>query len=186
MSRSPHRQEIEDLLRAGWSSLAIERYLLFRYGEDIPASTIRTYRSRKKIEAIVGRSPLEGLEPDSVQDVLSIRSQLIQLQQARIAVDWKHEQSMSKLFGSTKGEIAALSALLDAHKADLQDLGVFPKAGTTLTVQEGLPVESGETAPRARTLGELVGQAEMDPAAEMALARVLHLADRKTSGEKAG
>jgi hypothetical protein len=156
-------------MEAGWSSAAIEAYAQWRFHEDVPASTVRTYRKKHSHES---KEPTwVGVDPEATIDVMGERAMLIQLQKQRIAIDAKHETDMSKLFGSTRAEIQALSSLLDAHKGDLQDLGLFPKAGETLTVREGLPAQ--EMVPRSRTLGEALGLEGVD---EPALAKVLHLA----------
>lgn len=174
---SPHREDYERLIRNGWDSLSLERYASYRYGEDIPASTFRTYKSRKKMSSQV-KAP-EGawgqIEVEGLPDVLKIRAEMIELQRRRIAVDWTHEQSMSKLFGSTKGELAALGQMLDAMKADLQDVGIMSKAGEKIEVTQGMGLPSAEAgAPRQLSLGALIGSD--DPEAVHQMARVLHIA----------
>lgn len=171
---SPHRDEYVALMKAGWSSLALERYAAYRYGEDVPARTFREYRTKMKIEAKV--SPFEKVDPDQVLDVVGARAELIRLQQLRIATDWKHEQSMGKLFGSTRAEVQTLNALLDAHRADLQALGVMPVAGEKIEISTP-ERPSASNSPRAQTLGALLGMGE-DPAAQAEMAKVLHLALR--------
>lgn len=177
---SPHRDEYVRLMENGWSSLAIERYAFHRYGEEIPASTVRSYRKRSKIE--VKKSPwVEILKdaPEGALDVLSIRAEMITMQRARIAIDAKHEQDMTKLFGTTRGEMAELGRMLDAYKDDLQDLGLMPKAGQSLEVTGGggsplIPATpDGVVAPKAKSLGELLGTT--DPEVERQMARVIHM-----------
>jgi hypothetical protein len=179
VSRSPHREEYARLLEAGWTSTSMERYALHRYGEDIPAVTFRLYR--KRIGCTQRPTKYGSVTPESMVDILGARAEMIALQQARIAVDWGHEHSMAKLFGSTKAEIALLSQLLDAHKSDLQDLGVFPKAGETLTIN-GVAVRESE-APRARSLAEALG---VDPGSEAEMAKVLHLSLKAASPNGSG
>jgi hypothetical protein len=168
VASSPHRAEYERLLGVGWTSMSLERYALHRYGEDIPAVTFRLYR--KKLGLVRPSAQYRAVVPESMVDVLGTRAELIALQKARIAVDWNHEQQMAKLFGTTRSEIQVLSGLLDAHKADLQDLGVFPKAGEKLTIN-GLPVSPDES-PRARSLAEALG---VEVADEAEVAKLLHL-----------
>lgn len=165
---SPHREEYERLLRAGWSSLALERYALHRYGEDIPASTFRTYKKRKGIEA----PQSFGLDEVEAVDVLSSRAELIRLQKERIGIDVEHERSMGKLFGSTAREIEVLGRLLTEHKVDLQDVGLLPRAGEEITVHRTGPQESDEVLPKSRSLSEALG---IDPSQEIDAARALHL-----------
>jgi hypothetical protein len=172
---SPHRLEYERLIDVGWTSMSLERYALHRYGEDIPAVTFRLYR--KKLGKNRPASQYRTVVPSSMVDVLGSRAELIALQQARIAVDWGHEQSMGKLFGTTRAEISVLSGLLDAHKADLQDLGVFPKAGEKLTIN-GVAV-SPDDAPKARSLAEALG---VDPGSEAEMAKLLHLSLKAAGG----
>jgi len=171
--------------------VALERYAAYRYGEDVPASTIRSFKQRKKI--VSQRVDPEEMWPkvqsgDVLPDVIGLRAQMIELQRKRIAIDWGHEQSMNKLFGSTKGEIAELGRLLDALKGDLQDVGVMGKAGEKIEVSGRVEGPTPEQAPLAKTLGDLLGTA--DPGAEMELAKVLHLAatngHRANGGEAAG
>jgi hypothetical protein len=174
VGKSQHRDEYVRLMEAGWSSLALERYALHRYAEEIPASTFRTYRAKQQISVPV--SPWKNVDAEKTLDTLGIRAQLIQLQIARIEIDAKHEGEMSKLFGTTRGEIQTLNALLDSHKADLQDLGLFPKSADVVAVtptQQG----DGEVAPRARSLGDVLGKTGTDTAA---MAKVLHMALPKT------
>ena len=177
IGRSSNRDEYVRLMENGWSSLTLERYAAYRYGEEIPASTFRTYRSKHEIVVKNGVKPMKGVEPDQVVDVIGKRAELIRLQEARIAIDVQHETMMAKLFGSTRGEIATLNALLDSHKADLQDLGLLPKAGEKITINDGRQPTAAD-APKARTLGDLLGAPGADPAMQSALARSLHLATR--------
>ena len=170
---SPHREEYVRLMQAGWSSLALERYAAYRYGEDVPSRTFREYKTKHAIEAKV--RPFEKVDPDQVVDVIGARAELIRLQQERIAVDWKHEQSMGKLFQSTRSEVQTLNALLDAHKDDLQAIGVMPVVGQKIEI-ESTEKPSAQNSPRATSLAAALGQAAADPADEMAAARVLHLA----------
>lgn len=178
IENSSHREEYDRLLKAGWSSVSLERYAQFRYGEDVPSSTIRTYRQRQPWAAEVKVERFgEILDPERAVDVLGERAALIKLQVDRIAIDHKHEKEMGKLFGSTRGEIATLSSLLDAHKADLQDLGLMGKAGETLTVNTG--AEQAD-APRSPSLSEALG---VDPKDEAGMARVLHMRLKATGTE---
>jgi hypothetical protein len=184
---SPHRDEYVRLMQAGWSSLTLERYAMYRFGEEIPASTFRTYKKRWAIEAKVApwaREAEKVLDADAAVDVVTARAELIELQRSRIAIDVGHERTMTKLFGSTRAEIAALSSLLDAHKADLQDLGLFPKAGTTLTISGDVPKPTAADAPKVQTLGTLIGTE--DTAEEIEAAKVLHLKMKAASNGHGG
>lgn len=186
IGNSPHREEYVRLMKAGWSSVALERYALVRWGEQIPASTFRSYRSTHKRRWDVSTSTFNAaaedaanvLDPDVLLDIMHERAELIRLQKARIAIDVKHERQMSKLFNSTAREIELLSRLLDQSKADLQDLGLFPKAGLTVDINAqigGLQPDlddPGVRSPQAATLGQVLGMA--DEASQMQLARALH------------
>lgn len=185
VGRSPHRDEYVALMKAGWSSLALERYAAYRYGEDVPSRTFREYKTKQGIDAEV--RPFEKVDPDQVLDVVGARAELIRLQQARISVDWKHEQAMGKLFGSTRSEVQTLNALLDAHRADLQAIGVMPVAGEKVEITTP-DRPSAESAPRAKSLGALLGNASLGAEDEAAVAKVLHLAvrGRKTPQADAG
>jgi hypothetical protein len=167
------------MIEAGWTSESIERYAAFRYGEDVPAATVRTYKRRHQIQVVEG--PYERLKADETVDVISARVELIRLQQERIGIDVKHERQMSKLFGATKGEIALLAQLLTEHKGDLQDLGLMPKAGQKIEVSGKVESEQSVvsgTAPRYGSLGEALGIA-VGGEDEADLARVLHLRDKQ-------
>lgn len=176
-----HREEYLRLLQAGWSSASLERYAALRYGEDIPASTFRTYRKRCKVETPV--SVLLGgeqLDSDVTPDVLVRRQELIALQTARIAIDAQHERSMGKLFSSTRSEIQLLDGLLTALKTDLQDMGVLGKAADEVRFT---PIGAAQhDVPKLKSLGEVIGD---DPAQQMALAKVLHMALPAPDAKKA-
>lgn len=175
---SPHRDEYVRLMENGWSSLAIERYAWHRYGEDVPASTVRSYKAR---HSIVAKQVFEDVPVDDALDVVSGRAELIRLQQSRIRMDVKLEQGMNKLFSTTRAEIELLARLLTEHKVDLQDLGLLPKAGLTVGVQTQDPGPSRADAPRARTLAEAIGGA-VTPEVERQIARVIHLAVPRDAG----
>jgi hypothetical protein len=179
---SPHRDEYVRLLKAGWSSLALERYAAFRYGEDIPAQTFRGYRARLKKQG-EQVEPYKKVEVDQTIDVIGERANLIRLQRERIKIDWEHEQSMKKLFSSLSREITVLNSLLDSHKADLQDVGVLPKSPDEIRVTTRQ--EQQAQAPRWMTLGEIVGGLDKETEADLArsLHNVIPLPER---GEKTG
>ena len=172
---SPNRDEYVRLMQAGWSSLTLERYAAYRYGEDIPSKTLREYRAKNEI--VVEVKPFDRVSADQTVDVVGARAELIRLQQARIAIDWEHEQNMSKLFTGNRAEILLLSQLLSDHKGDLQDLGIMPKAGEKIEIS-GPSKATAEQAPRALTLGALFGSPDADPAVVAGLARSLHLATK--------
>jgi hypothetical protein len=166
IGNSPHRDEYHRLLVAGWSSYALEKYAMHRFGEDIPARTFRLYKTRKKI--IVAPDPLKELSLDDIPDVLQERIRIVQLQKERIGIDWTHEQSMRKLFNTTGREIQLYSQLLTDLRSDLQDLGFLPRPGA----QDTVPREADDNSPRYRTLGDAFG---VVPELERDLAKVLHL-----------
>ena len=171
---SPHRDEYIGMMRAGWTSVSIERYAAHRYGETIPAATVRSYKSRKGIESqTVSRFGTHS--PDELVDVVAVRRQLIELQTERIRIDWAHEQSMNKLFGANRAEIALLNDLLDDHRADLQALGLFPIAGQEITVRTGVAAEAPEL-PKHRSLADAIGNEGMTAEMAMQAARFVHRA----------
>ena len=178
VGNSPHREEYERMMRAGWSSLALERYAAFRYGEDIPGSTFRLYRQKKKIE--VPKDQLQDVQVDDLPDVLQERARMIRLQKERIALDVGHERAMGKLFGSTRGEIRELSILLSEQKQDLQDLGLLPKAGEKIELS-GPQLEDPKNIPAVMSLSEIFGG---DPSNDPELAKVLHMRLPKAAGEE--
>lgn len=191
---SPHREEYVRLIGAGWSSFALERYAQHRFGEEIPASTFRSYKNRSKIK--VEESPwkaiVDGIQKDGAVDVLAVRSEMITLQRARIAIDAQHEADMKKLFSTTRGEMAELGRMLDAYMGDLQALGVMPSPKGGLVVEAGPSIRppqagdatpDGQSLPKAKTLGELLGT--QDPEIERQMAKVLHLSARQAESNGA-
>lgn len=181
---SPHREEYVRLMKAGWTAMALERYAGFRFGEDIPSRTFRQYRQRHKIEPEVEH--LQEWRQVEALDVVSERATLIQMQKARIDVEVGLEigaqRGMNKLLSTTRHEIFLLSALLDQHKADLQDLGLMPKAGEQIEITTPAQAIQG-VVPKAQSLGALIG---LEPGSdgEAQLARVLHMQAKKS--EQAG
>lgn len=167
VSRSSHAEEYERLLRNGWSSTSLERYAAHRFGEQISSASFRRFRARKKIT--VTPSPFAKVAVEDALDVVAGRAELIQLQRERIGIDVEHERSMNKLFGSTRGELRLLGDLLTEHLADLQALGLMPRAGDKLEITAG--PAPGE-APKTLTLGELLGTTDGETTG---MARVLHL-----------
>jgi hypothetical protein len=159
------------MMEVGWSSFALERYAWHRFGEDIPASTFRSFKAKSGIVARGDR--FSASDPDALVDVVSARADLIRLQQARVAIDWEHERAMKKLFSNNRAEIALLGALLTEHRVDLQDLGLLPKAGEMLEVRA---LKGSEELPRHRSLADALGEAGVSEATERQLARVLHMA----------
>lgn len=176
ISNSPHKVEYERLLADGWSSLSLERYAAFRYGEDIPGSTFRSYRTRKRITSKV--SPRTGPIPviadtDSVVDILGKRAALVRLQMKRIEDDMAREIQGETLNAQLRQEFVVMNQLLQSMKEDLQDVGLMPKLGEILTVQG--PAIPDSSAPKADTLHEALG---IQPGEEVAFARTLHLATK--------
>jgi hypothetical protein len=169
------------MMEAGWSSFAMERYAWHRFGEDVPASTFRAFKAKQHIVARSDR--FSQTDPDSLVDVVAARADLIRLQQARVAIDWGHEQKMMKLFSNNRSEIALLAQLLTEHRVDLQDLGLLPKAGEMLEIRASQPPEE---LPRHRSLAEALGQPGVAEETERQLARVLHLAVPPQTGSGNG
>lgn len=177
--RSEHRDEYERLIRAGWSSYALERYALYRYGEDIPSRTWRDYIKALEGSDLVERSRPEAEkmtlgdhDPDKLVDILALRSEMVALQQQRIVIDVGHERSTKRLFSTTNREIQLLSQLLDAVKGDMQDLGLLPKAGDILNVRHSRGPDPTREAPRYPTLAAALGDDRPDVEAQVA--RMLH------------
>lgn len=153
---SPNRDEYVRMLKAGWSSLALEKYAAFRYGEDIPANTFRYYRKRLKQDDPNAIVEYKEVKTDQMIDVIGERAQLLALQKKRITIDFEHETNMAKLFSSLGKEIDLYNRLLDSHKADLQDLGLLPK--TTEQIEMTMnDAAKAPAAPRHRTLAEALG-----------------------------
>lgn len=177
---SPHKDEYDRLIEAGWTSTSLERYAAYRFGERIASTTFRQYKHRRKMVNVKPSVLLGDARETEVPpvDVMRVREELVQLQMARIAIDTRHEKSMSKLFSSTSREIDLLSKLLDQVKSDQRDYGILPDLR---------PVQAPERdgadpapPPRARSLGEVLGL--VDPgdvaSAAEALAGVIPLRPR--------
>ena len=177
VGNSAHVEEYRRLMEAGWSSFALERYAIHRYGEDIPASTFRSYKSRAKI-AVPAHKFGDVVTPDNLTDIVGMRATLIQMQLARIGIDFEHEESMKKLFSGTGREIKLLDELLGSYKQDLQDLGAFPKAGELLRIQSESSGPSAAEAPKAKSLADALGIPEGD---EPGMAKLLHLATHRAN-----
>lgn len=175
ITRSLHREDYERLMRAGWSTRTLERYAAFRYGERISHMAFERYRQKHQIDPPTGY--FDKVVAEQAVDVLATREQLIRLQASRIDIDTQTEATMRKLFNSTHKELMVLNDLLSAHKSDLQDLGLFPKAGDKLTITDDR--EPAEEAPRADTLQDLFA---VDEAGARDLAKVIHLAARQQTG----
>lgn len=161
IGQSMHRDEYVRLMKAGWSSASLERYAAWRNGEDIPASTFRTYKKRLQLDVQKSRVLDGQFDTDALPDVLTKRLELIELQTQRLAIDAQHERDMRKLFGSTKSEIALLNTLLNEMRQDLVNVGMYGEGQAEAIVEPDLP--------RYRTIGEVL---EGD---EQQLAEVLHM-----------
>lgn len=157
------------MLKQGWSSKALEAYARERYGEDIPSSTFRTYRGRLKIEEKPSVFKVD-VDIDATVDVIRARAELIALQTKRIGIDVEHEGNMSKLFGTTRGEIDLLNRLLNDHKADLQDIGALPSRKQESSIEVSQTTTVREDVPRQRSLADALGlpeSAEADAARQV-------------------
>lgn len=161
IGQSMHRDEYVRLMKAGWSSATLERYAAWRCGEDIPASTFREYKKKLKLDVQTSRLLNASFDTDAIPDVLAKRQELIALQTDRIAIDAAHERSMTKLFASTRSEIALLNNLLTDLRHDLESAGILGAERVA-----GVPEEE---LPRARTLAEVFSGDERE------LAKVLHM-----------
>ena len=166
---SPNRKEYERLIQAGWSSISLERYAAFRYGEDIPNQTFRSYRAKMDVQR---ENKDFKVDVDETVDIMGLRADLIRLQAERIGIDYRLEKSMGKLFGSLRPEIDLLDSLLDSHKRDLQDVGIMPKSPEQITVSSG---PSPAEAPTHTSLAQLLGATDASEQVEADIAKVLHL-----------
>ena len=146
--------EYEDVVRrmiaAEWTSTSIALYVTSRYGTRLHDSTVRVYRLKNGDEirdeypdlAAAGEQAVfkeRALSADSTIDTLGKLQEMIRLQEARIVVDVAHEETMGKLFGSTRHEIATLAKLLEQYHGVLQDWGVVPTAGVDVNVNVDMP-----------------------------------------------
>lgn len=184
---SVHREDYVGLMRAGWSSEAISRYAGYRFGEDIPASTIRHYRNRNKVRAATApafpglQQGQPGTDPEKRLDVMGLRAEAIQLQLARIRVEVAAEQGAARLLPTVRDELRLLNTLLNDHKADQQDWGLAPKAGDRVdplpAALPGVPSPAAAGAPKFQTIGEMFGVPDGSDA-EREIAVRLHLATR--------
>lgn len=184
---SVHREDYVALMRAGWSSESISRYAGFRFGEDIPASTIRYYRNRNKVRAATAPAfPAlqggqgKGSDPEKRLDVMGLRAEAIQLQLARIRVEVAAEQDLKRLLPTVRDELRLLNTLLSDHKADQQDWGLAPKAGDRVdppSVLPGVPAPAAGAVPKYDTLADMF-QVPPGSDAERDIAVRLHLATR--------
>lgn len=179
LNQSPNRDEyVRLMMDENWSSMALERYANYRYGEVIAASTFRTLKARKLAQKPewLGKEHLKGksaadFDIEHRVDVMKIRNQLAVLQMQRISVDVKTEMDLGKLFSSTKGEIDLLNTLLDRIKADEEDFGIrAPKVEQAQVTVSDLPAQ---IAPRHNTLAEALGAGGLDRAQLINVARQL-------------
>lgn len=158
-NQSPYREDYVRLIRAGWSSVSLERYAKYRYKEEIPASTFRNHMRKiqkdetSQITRVTGKNntDLSGTEID----VMQVRQSLIALQIQRLSVDVTHEFQMSKLFTSTREEMKLLSNLLNEAKADQKDFGVLAPADTDEA--PAVPAADDSNAPKYQTFGQMLG-----------------------------
>lgn len=179
LNQSPNREEyLRLMMDENWSSMALERYASYRYGETISASTFRTKKARIRAQKpdgvsaqqLTGKSNKE-FDVEHRVDVMKIRNQLAVLQMQRISVDVKTEMDLGKLFSSTKGEIDLLNTLLDKIKADEEDFGIrAPKVEQSQVTVSDLPAQ---VAPRHNTLAEALNAGGLDRAQLIAVARSL-------------
>lgn len=159
-NQSPYREDYVRLIKAGWSSVSLERYAKHRYKEEIPASTFRNHMARiEKTADPSNRLAIKGRDENQLSgaeiDVMGVRQQLIVLQVERLNVDTKHEFQMSKLFTSTREEMKLLSTLLSEARQDQLDFGVI--AATKEDELPPVPVPDASNAPKHATLGALLG-----------------------------
>ncbi len=185
VDQSKHADEIAHLLiDLRWGSGTVSKYLELKYGEHIPASTLRTWRGRrlKTLErydnlpdiwktpddVVEGSAEYHAIElsrpKDELPDVLSRRMALIAMQEARVRIDLEHELSMGKLFSSQSKEINLLNNLYDSAKTDMQDLGLWP---------------SREAGPETMVNVQAVAQAEAKPQETSKVHEILDGVDRE-------
>lgn len=166
---SKHKEEIEHLLiEQRWGSRTTARYLELRYGEVIPPSTLRTWRTRKlALLTRQGKLPECWSMPpetdqsapakvrrlatpaDALPDVVGRRIALIQMQEARITIDMEHEVAMGKLFVSQAKEIELLNKLYNDLRMDLQEYGMFPRSDGVPATQIQVNAFGGAAEARA-------------------------------------
>lgn len=172
-------------MQAGWTSIAIERYASYRFGEDIPASTVRAYRTRKQLgpntrPAFPNLKPGADSDPEKRLDVMGLRAEAIQLQQARLQLEHAAERESGRLNPTLREEIRLYNTLLSDHKTDQQDWGLAPRAGDRVdppAAMPGVPQPGAAEPPKYQTLGEMLGvPAGSDEEREVAVR--LHLATR--------
>lgn len=156
IDQSEHRDEIRWLICNGWSSLAIESYLLQRYGLALPARTIRWYRQNhvNKDEIVQRQIDDTDLDVDSLLDVVTKRANLIRLQQERVTQARTIEGNIGMLLPQESRELALLNDLLTDYKKDLQDIGVFP--ASPVKIEGKLHTSHTEREEKVLTLREVV------------------------------
>lgn len=171
LARSPHQEEYRRLMKAGWTSFALERYADYRYGEKIASSTFRNFKARK-----LARDPkwldvtyltdkdgqqiiAKGVEVDL--DVMGVRQQLLHLQLQRISIDVAEELGDRKLKDGTAKELRLAMDMLDKVREDQVQYGILPAtASVTRFTIDDLPAD---VAPRHSTLGDALGVGSVPP-----------------------
>ena len=210
LAASGHQAEARHLLvDQVWSSATVSQYLQLRYGLDIPAATLRRYRisELRKMEA-VGELPEKWRDHveehdkspqaivrkltrvnDDLPDVMARRLALIRLQEKRVSIDTEHEIGMAKLFASQQKEISLLNQLYNDVKADLQELGLWPKLEaspqmavnvTTAVMQQTAQVQSGGKV--KSPISEIVGESSQADIRD-AGRKILQLRRREGNGQ---
>lgn len=175
-----HEPVVRRLIAAGWTSTSISSYLAARFGEKVDASTIRLYRvdHREEIEEEHPDLTLahahktfadQNLSRDVPVDVIGALQEMIHMQRARIELDVRHEESMSKLFTSTRSEIKLLADLLEQYHGLLQDWGIVPRSGIEIDVNVQAQVYQPQ---QVMPLIDLVNEDEIGKAIEFA--RLVH------------
>lgn len=174
ISQSPHYDEYASMMKAGYSSPALELYAQWRFGETIAASTFRSYRAKKKWPAgqsVPAReirpaghptapdpvedetSPAEqpnDTQPDPTHDhpldILAKRTDITRLQEARVAAAFRREIVSGVSDPNLRMEIGLLRKLYEDVRDDLQLIGWMPteESGRDLGERGVVREESGE------------------------------------------
>jgi len=137
VDQSPYRAEIRKMLIDGWSTIALEAYLAKKYEMKISHQMLRYYRDNhiSKFERLGWDNFLDMKKEASLHiDIIGNRARLIMHQIERLEYSSKIEKSSGFLIAERGRQIALLNELLNDHKQDLQDVGLFPKAPEELNI----------------------------------------------------
>lgn len=138
---SPFRQEIEELLKSGWSAERIRSFLHARDGTGVhlPSSkAIERFRQRHippgaVIPASLIKQALKGLHYRV--DTLKLLDELIWAQQQRVARLWDREQQAGKPEPQLDAALRTVLEYLRERHRVAQELGVERRAGGTTRME---------------------------------------------------